>query len=68
MNRALGAALAALLLVSCRQQVEAPAVANNAQAEAPSFGNVVLGNMELPAHGPPISRRSPGASSTMPIC
>jgi len=52
MNRALGAALAGLLLVSCRQQAEAPAAVNNVQAEAPSFGNVVLGNMELPAPAP----------------
>ncbi len=52
MNRALGAALAGLLLVSCRQQVQPPVVSNNAQAEVPSFANVVLGNMELPAQAP----------------
>jgi len=53
MNRALGAILAGLLLVSCRQEAQAPVAANAPRAEAPSFGNVVLGNMELPAETAP---------------
>ena len=43
--------LAFLLLAACRQGPAAPVVGNAPHAEAPS-GNVVLGNMELPAPAP----------------
>jgi hypothetical protein len=56
-----GLVLAFLLLAACRQGPVAPVVANAPQAEAPPSGNVVLGNMELPAERaaemPPLSGR-----------